>query len=135
LAEIKAVHVVHATWCPRCHPTTVEPLKKASEENGIPFFSYDIDVPEQESKADELVCDFGDWSEDYLVPQVFVEMSDGKIRHVLTGRPGGVASTKKAVDNLLSGPLFAKVGRHFGRQRVARSVRQQTGRRGAHALG
>jgi len=106
--KIKAVHVVHATWCPHCHPTTVEPVQRASEEIGASFFSYDIDVPEQEMKADDLVKKYGDWTEDYLVPQVFVEMPDGEIRHVLTGTPGSVASTKKAVEELLSGPLFSK---------------------------
>jgi len=112
LVEVKAVHVVQATWCPHCHPTTVEPMRKISAELGIPFFSYDIDVPEQEKKADELVREFGDWSEDYVVPQVFVELSDGEMRHVLTGRSEGLDLTRRAVDDLLHGPLFAKAGRH-----------------------
>jgi len=115
LVEIKAVHVVHATWCPHCQGTTVEPLKKISEELGIPFFAYDIDIPEQERKADELVHEFGDWSEDYVIPQVFVEMSDGEMRHVLTGNSRGVEFTRRAVDNLLNGPLFAKAGRQVKR--------------------
>jgi len=115
LIEVKAVHVVYATWCPHCHPTTVEPMKKASEELGVPFFPYDIDIPEQEKKADELVREFGDWSEDYLIPQVFVEMNDGKMRHVLTGNPQGVELTRRAVNNLLNGPLFAKAGRQVKR--------------------
>jgi thiol-disulfide isomerase/thioredoxin len=115
LVEIKAVHVVHATWCPHCHPTTVEAMQKASEELGIPFFSYDIDVPEQGRKADELVRKFGDWSEDYLVPQVFVEMSDGEMRHVLTGYSESIDLTRKAVANIMNSPLFAKAGRHVKR--------------------
>jgi thiol-disulfide isomerase/thioredoxin len=115
LVEIKAMHVVHATWCPHCYPTTVEPLQKVSEELGIPLFLYDIDVPEQEKRADEFVRGFGDWSEDYIIPQVFMEMSDGEIRHVLTGCSEGVDLTKRAVSNLLNGPLFAKAGRHVKR--------------------
>ena len=111
MAEVRAVHVVHATWCPHCHPMTVEPLQKLAEELGIPLLSYDIDVPEQEKKADELVRRFGDWTEDYLVPQVFVEMSDGEMRHVLTGYPGNLALTRKAVNDLIAGPLFARAGR------------------------
>jgi hypothetical protein len=95
--------------------TTVEPLQKISEKLGIPFFSYDIDVPEQEKKADELVREFGDWSEDYLIPQVFVEMSGGEMRHVLTGLPGSLDSTRRAVSSLLNGPLFAKAGRRVKR--------------------
>ena len=115
MVEIKAVHVVHATWCPHCHPAAVEPIQKISKELGIPFFSYDIDVPEQEKRADELVREFGDWSEDYLIPQVFVEMNDGEMRHVLTGHPGSLDSTRRAVTNLLNGPLFAKANTHVKR--------------------
>lgn len=103
---------MHATWCPHCHPTTVEPMQRASEELGIGFFSYDIDIPEQEKKADELVRRFGDWSEDYLIPQVFVEMTDGEIRHVLTGYSESVDLTRRAVNNLLKSPLFKKVSTH-----------------------
>lgn len=107
ITDIKAIHVVHATWCPHCHPTTVEPIEKVAAELGIPFFSYDIDIPEQAIKADDLVRKFGDWSEDYLVPQVFVESKEGKVQHVFTGYSEGVDSTKRAVGNLLNSPLFA----------------------------
>jgi hypothetical protein len=90
-------------------------MKKISKELGIPFFSYDIDVPVQEKKADELVHEFGDWSEDYVIPQVFVEMSDGEMRHILTGNPEGVEFTRRAVNSLLIGPLFAKAEKHTKR--------------------
>jgi hypothetical protein len=43
-------------------------LQKVSKELGIPLFSYDIDVADQEKKGDDLVRRFGDWTEDYLVP-------------------------------------------------------------------
>ncbi len=109
MTDIKAIHVVHATWCPHCHPTTVEPMEKMAKELGVSFFSYDIDIPEQEAKADELVRKFGDWSEDYLMPQVFIETKRGKVRHVLTGYSESVDSTKRAVNNLLKSPLFTKV--------------------------
>jgi hypothetical protein len=110
--SIRSLHVVHATWCPHCHPTTVEPMVKAAEGLGVPCFLYDIDDSEQEKKADRLVRKYGDWSEDYLIPQVFVEMSDDEIRHVLTGYPEGVELTRRAVANLLKSPLFANVGTH-----------------------
>jgi hypothetical protein len=87
-------------------------MVKAAEGLGVPCFLYDIEDPEQETKADELVRKYGDWSEDYLIPQVFVEMDDGKIRHVLTGYPEGVELTRRAVANLLKSPLFAKAGAH-----------------------
>ncbi len=101
----KAVHVVYAQWCPHCVPTTVEPLKKRAEELGVPFHLYDIDTDDVKV-ADELVRAHGDWDPDYLVPQVFLEYGAGKIEHVLTGNPQGVALTRKAVEELLAnGPL------------------------------
>jgi len=109
MTGIKAIYVVHATWCPHCHPSAVEPIEKMARELGIAFFSYDIDIPEQMAKADELVRKFGDWSEDYLVPQVFVETKEGKIQHVFTGYSESVESTKRAINNLLQSPLFAEV--------------------------
>jgi len=112
MVDIKALHVVYATWCPHCTSTTVETMKKAAEGLGVPCFLYDIDNPEQERKADQLVRKYGDWSEDYLVPQVFVEMNDGEIRHVLTGYSEGVELTRRAVANLLKSPLFARASTH-----------------------
>lgn len=106
MTGVKAIHIVHATWCPHCHPTTVEPLEKLASELGIAFVSYDIDKPEDERRADELVRKFGDASDDYLIPQVFLEMKDGQIRHVLTGYSESVELTKRAVDNLIRSPYF-----------------------------
>lgn len=106
MAPIKAVYVVHATWCPHCHPTTVEPLQEAARELGVPLRSYDIDKPDEVKEGDELVRRYGDWSEDYLVPQVFVETSGGEVRHVLTGYSEAVELTERAVKNLLSSPYF-----------------------------
>ena len=100
----KAIHVVYAQWCPHCVPATVGPLKERGEELGIPCHLYDIDGEEVDA-ADALVREHGDWSPDYLVPQVFLEYGEGRIEHVLTGNPRGVALTKKAVEALLAGPL------------------------------
>jgi len=97
----KAIHVVYAEWCPHCVPTTVEPLKKRGEELGVPCLLHDIDSDEVEI-ADDLVRRYGDWSPDYLIPQVFLEYDGGRIEHVLTGNPRGVALTKKAVEELLA---------------------------------
>jgi glutaredoxin len=106
MTGVKAIHVVHAKWCPHCHPTTVEPLEKLTSELGMAFVSYDIDKPEDERKADELVRRFGDASEDYLIPQVFLEMKDGQMRHALTGYSESVEFTKRAVNNLIKSPYF-----------------------------
>ena len=100
---LKAIHVVYANWCPHCVPTTVDPMKKVAAELGVPCFLYDIDT-EKEAQADDLVRKYGDWSEDYIIPQVFLEFTDGSFRHVLTGYPEGVAYTRRAVENLLKSP-------------------------------
>jgi hypothetical protein len=81
-------------------------MKEAADKLGIEFFEYDIDDPEQMKKADDLVSKYGDWAEDYLIPQVFVETKDGEIRHVLTGYSESVELTKRAVANLLKSPLL-----------------------------
>ncbi len=105
MGKPKAIHVVYAKWCPHCVPTTVEPLKKRAEALGIPCFLHDIDTDEVRL-ADDLVKKYGDWSPDYVIPQVFLEYGDGKVEHVLTGDSRGVASTKSLVEDLLSdGPL------------------------------
>lgn len=103
--QVKAIHVVYANWCPHCVPTTVEPMKAAAAELGVPCNLHDIDTDDVKA-ADELVKKYGDWSPDYLIPQVFLEFEDGEIKHVLTGYPEGVIFTKRAVENLLQSELL-----------------------------
>jgi hypothetical protein len=105
VTKIRAIDVVYANWCPHCVPTTVEPIKKAGAELGIKVNLYDIDT-EDEEKADELVKKYGDWSPDYIIPQVFFELDDGEIKHVLTGQSQGLAFTRKAVASLLTSDYF-----------------------------
>jgi thiol-disulfide isomerase/thioredoxin len=104
---IKAVYVVYANWCPHCVPTAVEPIARAAKELGVPCVLYDIDTADEE-KADDLVRKYGDWSEDYLIPQVFVEDANGKMKHALTGDPRGLRYTERAVEALLKSDVFAK---------------------------
>ncbi len=101
---MKAVHVVYAKWCPHCVPTTVEPVERAGEELGVPVLLHDIDTAGVE-EADDLVKKYGDWTPDYVIPQVFIEMEDGRIEHVLTGDRRGVQYTKQAVEDLLKTKL------------------------------
>ncbi len=103
--KAKAIHVVYADWCPHCVPTTVEPMKKAAKELGVAYYEYNIDTKD-EARADDLVKKYGDWSDDYIIPQVFVELQDGTFRHVLTGYPEGVASTRRAIENFLSSSFY-----------------------------
>lgn len=105
MSKLKAFHIVYANWCPHCVPTTVEPMKKAAEELRLPCVLYDIDT-EAVKKADELVRKYGDWSEDYVIPQVFFEFDDGEFKHVLTGRSEGVEFTKREINGILNSQLF-----------------------------
>jgi|HubBroStandDraft_2_1064218.scaffolds.fasta_scaffold997621_2 hypothetical protein len=105
-SKAKAIYVVYANWCPHCVPTTVGPMKKAGEQLGVPVHLYDIDTNDV-GKADAIVKKYGDWSPDYIIPQVFVELDGGEIKHVLTGYSEGVAFTRKAVENLLKSDLLS----------------------------
>ncbi len=81
-------------------------MKKLAKELGVQLNLLDIDRENEEKTADDLVRKYGDWSEDYLIPQVFFEFDDGEIRHVLTGYSEGVVYTKRAVENLLKSQLL-----------------------------
>ena len=98
---LRAIHVVYADWCPHCVPATVEPMRRAAKELGVPCILHDIDTDEVKN-ADELVKKYGDWTPDYLIPQVFLEMENGKIEHAMTGDPRGLQYTRMAVETLKS---------------------------------
>ena len=108
MKNLKAIHVVYADWCPHCVPTAVEPVKKKVQELGISCILYDIDDPDASKKADELVKKYGDWSDDYLIPQVFLEYESGEIRHVFTGYSEDIELTRGALNNLLTSPLLKR---------------------------
>ena len=61
---------------------------------GVPLRVLDIDDPEQEAAADALVMQYGDYAEDYLIPQVFTEDDRGRVEHIFTGFSEGVQVTK-----------------------------------------
>lgn len=67
----------------------------------MPLRLLDIDKPAQERAADRLVRAYGDASPDYLIPQVFVEWSNGKVDHILTGFSEQVPRTAQAWQDLL----------------------------------
>ncbi|HLY77068.1 MAG TPA: hypothetical protein VKT21_04215 [Thermoplasmata archaeon] len=93
--------IVLADWCPHCVPLSEQKVHELAERLGIPARRLDIDDPAEEREADALVRARGDWSPDYLIPQVFLEWTDGRIDHVLTGFPEGVSRTRRAWDELL----------------------------------
>ena len=59
---------------------------KRGEGVRVPCILHDIDT-EDVKEADEAAKKHGDWTPDYLIPQVFFEIDDGRIEHVLTGIP------------------------------------------------
>lgn len=105
MTRVRSIHVVYANWCPHCVPTAVEPMQRVAKELGIPCTLYDIDTDAVKS-ADELVRKHGDWSEDYIIPQVFLELEGGEIKHVLTGYSEGISFTRRAVENLIKSDLL-----------------------------
>jgi glutaredoxin len=106
---LRAVHVVYADWCPHCVPTTVGPVQRAAKELGVPCVLHDIETDDVK-EADELVKRYGDWTPDYVIPQVFFEMDDGRMEHVLTGDRRGLQYTRQAVE-ALKGRLAKEVSR------------------------
>jgi glutaredoxin len=94
--------VVLAQWCPHCVPLSVRKGRQLAKRLGIPLRTLDIDRRGQEKSADRLVRAWGDPAPDYLIPQVFLEWSDGTVEHLLTGFSERVARTERAWDDLLA---------------------------------
>jgi len=92
--------LVMAEWCPHCYPLSTEQAALMGRSLGVPVRVLDIDQRDQELAADDLVRAHGDWTEDYLIPQVFLEWSDGRIEHLLTGTPGSVAATRQSWERI-----------------------------------
>ncbi len=94
--------VVLAQWCPHCVPLSTKYARRLAQRLRVPLRILDIDRKAQVREADRLVRRFGDPAPDYLIPQVFLEWSDGSVQHLLTGFSEQVARTQKAWDDLLA---------------------------------
>ena len=88
--------LVLAEWCPHCVPLSVDAATPIARTLGIPLRLLDIDDRAQETVADDLVRRYGDWDPDYLIPQAFLEWSDGRVEHLMTGSPSGLADTRRS---------------------------------------
>jgi glutaredoxin len=106
MSKLTTIHLVYANWCPHCVPTAVEPVKQKAQELSVACRLYDLDDSTALKKADELVKDYGDWSDDYLIPQIFLEYDTGDIRHVFTGYSEDVQLTRRGLNSLLASPLL-----------------------------
>jgi hypothetical protein len=107
--RIQRVLAVIATWCPHCAPLSVENSKILAERLGASCRILDIDRTEDLRYADELVEKYGDNSEDYLVPQIFLQYESGETRHVLTGFSESPEATKKHWEDLLKSQLVERL--------------------------
>jgi len=72
----------------------------------VSYRVLDIDNPEDVNIADKLVMDYGDYTEDYLVPQVFAEFTDSTVKHILTGFSEGTEFTRRGWDNLFQSQFY-----------------------------
>lgn len=105
---MKRITVVLAEWCPHCVPLSLEKSKEMTKALGVPLRVLDIDDPEQEKLADELVLEHGDFTEDYLIPQVFAEYDDGAVTHIFTGFSEGVDVTKARWDAFFASEFYRR---------------------------
>jgi len=100
--EARRLTVVLAQWCPHCVPLSVKYGQRLAKSLGIPFRVLDIDRRGQVKLADQLVREYGDASPDYLIPQVFLEWTDGRVQQLLTGFSEQVPRTERAWRDLLA---------------------------------
>lgn len=102
MSRVKEIIIVLSQWCPHCVPLSLEKSQKMAEDLGVPLRVLDIDIEDQCKKADGLVEKHGDFVEDYLIPQVFLENEEGSITHIFTGYSEGVAVTERQWENLFA---------------------------------
>ncbi|MCI4325073.1 MAG: hypothetical protein L3K00_04215 [Thermoplasmata archaeon] len=97
--------LITATWCPHCVPLSTDRLPALAKRLGLPSRVLDIDDPTQETEADRLVRSFGRWDDDYVIPQLFLERTDGTADPILVGVRGSPTSlTRQRWEELLADP-------------------------------
>jgi hypothetical protein len=119
---IKRVSIVLAEYCPHCVPFSIKNATKMAEDLGVPLRVLNIEDPQQESMADKFVEKFGDWSEDYLIPQVFIEYEDGEVEHILTGFSEAVSVTEAAWENFFLSSFYKDLVHEKGQKPFKRFV-------------
>jgi hypothetical protein len=107
--------IVLALWCPHCVPLSVNNGRRLAKLLGVTVRLLDIGHRPQERSADRLVREFGDDSPDYLIPQVFLEWSDGRVQHLLTGFSEQVRRTARAWEELLASTWVVAIQREGAR--------------------
>ncbi len=109
MTQVSRISIVLAKWCPHCNPLSLENAKKMSDYLQVPLRVLDIDSPSESGQADALVRDFGDNSEGYIIPQVFVEYSNDTVQHIFSGFSEGTVVTKRRWEDLFSSPYYASL--------------------------
>jgi glutaredoxin len=109
MPRLERISIVLARWCPHCVPLSLDYAQKMCDEIQVPLRVLDIDDSTGGKMADEMVLKHGDHVEDYIIPQVFAEFSDGTVKHFLTGSSEGTDVTKARWDNLLQSAFFQRL--------------------------
>jgi len=76
-----------------------------AQELGVEPRVLDIDDAKQAKAADDMVKQYGDFADDYLIPQIFFE-EDGKVQHVFTGFSESVEVTKARLNDFLVSQFY-----------------------------
>lgn len=105
---LNRITIVLAQWCPHCVPLSLEVVEKMGKDLRIPVRVLDIDDRESEKIADDLVMKYGDYVEDYIIPQVFLEYDD-KVQHIFTGFSEGVSVTKTKWEDFLKSKFYREL--------------------------
>ena len=106
MTRVKRVTVVLAKWCPHCVPLSLNYARKMADELGVPLRVLDIDIARELKTADRLVEKYGDYVEDYIIPQVFLEYEGGRIEHIFTGFSESVTTTESRWISLLKSRFY-----------------------------
>jgi len=85
---------------------SLEKAQRVAKDLGVLLRVLDIDVPEQERVADGLVEEYGDYVEDYIIPQVFLEYDGGRVKHLFTGFSEGVPITEARWSDLFESRFY-----------------------------
>lgn len=101
--------VVLADWCPHCVPLSERESKRLAARLGVAWRRLDIEKRSEGREADRLVRRFGDAAPDYLIPQVFLEWTDGHVDHVFTGFSEEVARTARAWKDLFASDWLRRI--------------------------
>ncbi len=107
--EPRRLTIVLAQWCSHCVPLSIRNGKRLATRLKVPLRTLDIDRGRQATLADRMVKAYGDASPDYLIPQVFLEWSDGRVDHLLTGFSEQAPRTAQAWRDLLASDWIGKV--------------------------